>query len=143
MTRVDFYIVRNGGVDAALLFACKLAEKAWTRQHRVRVIARDAGECAAFRQLLWSFRPDSFLPQSGDDDKPVAGAIQIGESAGSDRSDFDVLINLGREIESGFSRYRRVAEIVCQENDWLRASRDRYKFYRDRGHPLDRHEVSA
>ncbi len=143
MTRVDFYIVRNGGIDAALLFACKLAEKAWARQHRIRVIARDTGECAQFSELLWRFRPDSFLPQISDGDNTVDGAIQIGETAGADHSDFDVLINLGRDIESGFSRYQRVAEIVCQDTGWLHASRDRYKYYRDRGHPLNRHEVSA
>ncbi len=143
MTKVDFYIVRNGGADAAVLYACRLAEKAWLRGHGVRIVTRSAAETDAVSAALWAFRADSFLPNIRDTDKPLAGAVQYGEDPAAATSQFDVLVNLGRDIDSSFSRYKRVAEIVCQDSDWLTASRDRYRFYRDRGHPLERHEVSA
>lgn len=143
MTQVDFYIVGNGGIDAALLFASRLAQKAWARGHGVRLVARDDTERQQLRDTLWQFDPESFLPHCDDSEKCIAHAVQTGTDAAAAHSQFDVLINLGREVESGFSRYHRVAEIVCQDSDWLQASRDRYRFYRDRGHPLNRHEVSA
>ena len=52
-----------------------------------------------------------------------------------------MLINLGAAIPEFFSRFERVAEIVLNDPESLRASRARWSFYKDRGYPLEHHDM--
>lgn len=139
MTQVDFHILQNGGVDQALLYACQLTEKAYLQGHRVYLHSRDSEQQAGLDELLWTFRADSFIPhaalEQAQDEKVVLGH---GEQPGDSN---DVLINLDTEMPEFFSRFQRVIEIVCQEDEWLKAARRRYKFYNDRGYPLRKHDI--
>jgi len=40
-----------------------------------------------------------------------------------------------------FSRFERVAEVVTQEPDHLEALRAAWRFYKDRGYPLQKYDV--
>jgi DNA polymerase-3 subunit chi len=51
------------------------------------------------------------------------------------------MINLAAEVPEFFSRYRRVAEVVDGDATRRAQSRDRYRFYRDRGYTLNTHQV--
>ena len=42
-----------------------------------------------------------------------------------------------------FIRFKRVAELVNQEPQRLQALRDSYRFYRDRGYPLEQHKLGG
>lgn len=141
MTQVDFYVLASGGEDAALEYACRLAEKAWRMGHRIYLYAPDEQRAARLDELLWSFRPDSFLPHARADRAADDETVVIGGGDDPGRHN-DVLINLAPEIPDFFSRFHRVAEIVCQDPAWLASSRHRYKFYSDRGYPLVKHDVS-
>jgi DNA polymerase-3 subunit chi len=52
-----------------------------------------------------------------------------------------VLINLAAEVPEFFSRYERVAEVVDADAVRREQSRERYRFYRDRGYKLNTHQV--
>ena len=54
---------------------------------------------------------------------------------------WDVLINLAADVPEFFSRYERVAEVVDANALRREQSRERYRFYRDRGYKLDTHQV--
>ena len=54
-----------------------------------------------------------------------------------------LLVNLDREQPDFFSRFERMIEVVENEDDDLEAGRRRWKFYKDRGYPLGRHDLAA
>ena len=58
-------------------------------------------------------------------------------------SEHDVLINLAPEVPNFFSRFARLAEPLDQEPGIREAGRERYRFYRDRGYPLESHQIGG
>ena len=48
-----------------------------------------------------------------------------------------LLINLGQEIPSWFSRFERLSEIVIQEPGILKNTREHFSFFRERGYPIE------
>ena len=51
------------------------------------------------------------------------------------------MINLSGVVPDFFSRFERVAEIVPFEDTRRASARDNYKFYKDRGYPLNYHRM--
>jgi DNA polymerase-3 subunit chi len=139
MTRVDFYILPQPDDDARWQFACRLVDKAWRLGNRLLVHTANGTIGQKLDELLWSYRPDSFLPHAilpASQLSPVH--IGWGDNSGSHH---DLLINLGDSIPGFFSRFERVAEIVCQQPAQLATSRERYRFYRERGYELQIHDM--
>ncbi|HQQ62810.1 MAG TPA: DNA polymerase III subunit chi [Pseudomonadales bacterium] len=139
MTRVDFYILPQADESARLQYVCRLADKAWQLGNRILIhtVSNDAAQ--QMDRALWTFRPDSFVPHD------VLPAMQLspvhigsGEDSGGHH---DLLINLGATIPGFFSRFERVAEVVTQEPAQLAQSRERYRFYRERGYALEIHNI--
>ena len=143
MTRVDFYILDDSAETARQHFACRLAEKAWQQGHKVYIHTDDADQSSQLDDLLWAFRDGSFLPHSLDT-SPDADSVDvhIGHSDEPLHHD-EVLINLGREVPLFFSRFRRVAEVVAGDEETKQAGRERFRFYRDRGYPLESHSINT
>lgn len=139
MTRVDFYILPQPDDDARWQFACRLVDKTWRLGNRLLVHTANSTIGQKLDELLWSYRPDSFLPHAilpASQLSPVH--IGWGDNSGSHH---DLLINLGDSIPGFFSRFERVAEIVCQQPEQLATSRERYRFYRERGYELQIHDM--
>ena len=139
MTKVDFYIL-NQDAEAARHYACRLTEKAYRSGREVYIHCENVDAAEALNQLLWTFRDESFIPHSchpGDNNPVLVGC---GEYAGEH---CDVLINTAPEMPAFFSRFQRLAEIVSQDEASLLASRQRYSFYKNRGYPLNTHNISS
>lgn len=141
MTRVDFYILPDAGGRSRDLLACKLAEKAFSEGHRVYLNADSPAHARELDELLWTFRDRSFLPHAleqdaGDEQPPIV----IGCN-GNPETGHDVLINLAAAVPECFSRFARLLEIVNGEASVRDQGRARYKFYRDRGYPLESHQL--
>ena len=139
MTRVGFYVVGDAGQSQRLQVAARLADKAFARGHRIFIHATDRAQAQALDDLLWNFRPASFLPH-GLVGSEHADAIAIGWGQDPD-SHNDLLINLQLEIPAFFSRFQRVAEVVTQDPDSLAALRQSWSFYKDRGYQLEKHDL--
>ena len=92
-------------------------------------------------RLLWTFRQGSFIPHGtlGHCDIAVTPVV-IGHQAEQCKEQ-DVLINLCAEVPTFFSRFERVAEIIDKEPQVISAGRERFRFYRDRGYPLTKHDI--
>ena len=134
MTEVDFYILSQEDAQARQEFACRIADKAF-RQGR-SVYIHTAGEQAgkSLDQLLWSFRPQSFLPhslQGATDSEPVF--IGWGDDPGDHN---DVLINLDLKVPTFVGRFSRVTEVVVQAPEVRDPLRQSAKYYKDRGYPV-------
>ena len=54
-----------------------------------------------------------------------------------------LLINLSHQVPEFFSRFERVTEIVVQSPAVTESTRNNYRFYRDRGYPLESHDLRS
>ena len=144
MTHIDFYITAAKNPDELLSFACRLTEKAYRSHCDIYLHTKSEQQMLALDEKLWSFRANSFLPHSHENsDAPSVikkGNILIAHS-GNVGEHHDVLINLTDKTPEFFSRFDRLAEIVSGTDTAKEKSRQRYKYYRDRGYPLKVHNL--
>lgn len=143
MTRIDFYILEQPHSEARMRFACRLAEKAWQQGNQVYIHTESAEQSRRLDELLWTFRAGSFIPHSQDSDSSADSvAVHIGHTGEPQHHD-QVLINLAAEVPLFFSRFERVAELIDQDEEVRQQGRERFRFYRDRGYPLENHTITA
>jgi DNA polymerase-3 subunit chi len=144
VTQVDFYIVASETEDARLKVACRIVDKANDASQHVFINGCSDGEAKKLDELLWTFSQGSFIPHKivaeGVDAVPPEPVI-IGLRRGPLGERWDLMINLAPDVPEFFSRYRRVAEVVDGDATRRAQSRDRYRFYRDRGYTLNTHQV--
>ncbi len=141
MTLVVFYVVQSAAPGQRLQVAARLADKAFARGHRIFINANDEAQASELDELLWSFRPASFLPH-GLHGQEHSDTIGIGWGQ-EPLNHNDLLINLQLAIPPFFSRFQRVAEVVTQEPASLAALRESWKFYKERGYQLEKHDLQA
>jgi DNA polymerase-3 subunit chi len=142
VTRVDFYILDGANSGDGQRTACRIAEKAYKLGQKIFLHTTSAQSAAALDEYLWTFREGSFIPHALVGSEAAAdSAVIIGQGQEPDPSHRDLLINLGDEVPLFFSRFERVAEIVAGDETTRGQARDRFRFYRDRGYPLNTHEL--
>ena len=141
MTLVGFYVVQTGDQGQRLHVAARLADKAFQAGHKIFINAHDEGQARELDQLLWSFRPSSFLPH-GLEGEEHSENIAIGWGQ-EPKAHNDLLINLNLEIPGFFSRFSRVAEVVTQDPTSLAALRKSWAFYKQRGYQLEKHDLKV
>lgn len=142
MTEVSFYILATEDTAQRELFACRLTEKAFGLGNRVWLQTSDEATAAALDDLLWSFKPTSFVPHAlaaVDSSAPVL----IGHGIAPPPPDMALLINLGNGVPDFFSQFARTAEIVVQTPAIQQATRAHWRFYRDHGCPLQTHHLQG
>lgn len=141
MTRVDFYILKDNAADARQRFVCRLAEKAWQQGNKVYIHTGDPTLSSRIDEMLWTFSQGSFVPHGLDND-PAADEADIHIGHGDEPHHHDeVLINLSSEVPLFFSRFQRVAEIIDGDENQRQQGRERFRFYRERGYPLESHNI--
>ena len=140
--RADFYLIDKDRFRAQpLLLVCELARKAYAASQPLLVLARDSAQAEALDDLLWSFDPDEYLPHQiagmdeDDDEAPILIATQ----------DMDVparplLLNLRDDPPAG--RFERVLEVVSQDEEQMRAGRDRFRRYKQLGYEVRHHVIT-
>lgn len=138
MTDIDFYILSAQEPQQRLDFACRLVEKAYRSRCKVYIHLDNDAEAKAFDDLLWNYRENSFIPHGlvGSDDLEENCPVYIG-SGDQQAPHFDVLLNLATDIPATFARHKRLLEIVIQQDAVLAATRLHYKFYKERGYPIN------
>ena len=141
MTQVDFYVLDERATGNRFTLACRLSEKIYHQGRRIYIHTASDEETRHMDRLLWTFRQGSFIPHgtSGQCDPAVTPVI-IGhqDDAGDEH---DVLVNLSPAVPGFFSRFERVAELIDKEPQVVSAGRERFRFYRDRGYPLNKHDI--
>ena len=144
MTQVDFYILGSDSDEARLRLACKIVDKATQLDHHVFVHSTSEEEARKLDELLWTFSQGSFIPHRvlrEEPSEPPLESVLIGFSAMPVPGRWDVLVNLAPDVPEFFSRYERVAEVVDGNAERREKSRERYRYYRDRGYKLNTHQV--
>lgn len=110
--------------------------QAWQRRERVlvHVPAPDAAE--RLDRLLWTQPQLSFVPHCAID-HPLAAETPILFTRGLEQLPHeDCLLNLSNDLPTVFSRFSRLVEIVSRDDAVRLPARERYRFYRERGYPI-------
>lgn len=139
MTRIDFH----HDVPDKLATACRLIAQAWQSGKTVLVYAPDGATAARLDRQLWAFQALSFVPHCGAD-SDLAPQTPVVISATLDvPGQNQVLVNLDGDLPPGFGRFEQLIEIVGTDEADKGPARARFKFYRERGYPLEAHRSSA
>lgn len=141
MPRVDFYILPGEASTARDLLSCRLAEKACKMGHKVYLHTDSEAHARQLDELLWTFRPGSFLPHALLRDRPPAPPMILIGSGDTEPPVSDVLINLAAAVPPFFDRFERIAEIVDQAPAVKQAGRERFRYYRERGCEPESHKM--
>lgn len=151
MTRVDFYILNTSDAAARIELVCKLIDKASMRGQRVFVHSDDLELLKSLDQSLWQFRPERFIAHRlienqsstnqlvAEDTEDELEAVTLSNAAPA-RNDA-ILINLSSSVPVFFSRFERTLEVVDQQDSIRLEGRSRYRFYQERGYPLQHHNL--
>lgn len=141
--RVDFYLLNTSEPQDKWVFACRLLEKAYLRGHQVFVYCNDQQDAENLDELLWTFKEDSFIPHhlQGEGPEPPP-AVQIGYGQ-EPRGFREILINLANTIPPFYSRFKRVIEIVANEETAKQLSRLHYREYRANACELQTHTIDT
>ncbi|MCC5792474.1 MAG: DNA polymerase III subunit chi [Legionellaceae bacterium] len=140
--RVDFYLLSSDQAADRWHFACQLIEKAWLKGNRVYVHCENKQHAESLDELLWTFRPDSFVPHhlQGEGPEPPP-PVQLGYQH-EPRGFSDVLVNLDSSIPPFTQRFQRVVEIISQESSLRESARQHYRQYRSWQCELHTHTIT-
>ena len=138
MTQITFL---HGALDRLKAIAAWLAQAgAEGRPVLVYVPAAERGE--QLDRLLWTFPATGFTPHCRTDDK-LAAETPIVLASELDHPLHDkCLLNLSDEIPPGFSRFQQLIEIVSGDDADRLPGRERFRFYRERGYPMEALDIS-
>lgn len=144
MTRVDFYLL-SGASGNTVAAVCRLCEKAVAAGKRLYLHAPDAGLADELDGALWSFKQGGFIAHERNNGSRIEepqppvliGAIE------PPATHHEVLINLGEDVPGWFSSFERVLEVVPDSEPLKTKSRERFRWYRDRGYELKTFEQTA
>ncbi|MFD2113030.1 DNA polymerase III subunit chi [Thiorhodococcus fuscus] len=141
MPQIDFYSLKPTSRGDRFQVACRLAERIRAQNLRLLIHCPDRDEARHLDRLLWTYREDSFLPHglAGKVDQELT-PILIAED-GRPETETQVLLNLGREVPGFFTRFDRVCDLVDLDPTLRAAGRERFRYYRDQGHPLRHHQI--
>lgn len=139
MTRISFF---HGAADRLQAAADWLARGSGP-QRRVVVYAPRAEDLDRLDKMLWINPATGFVPHCRST-SPLAPetSITLAESLDDTPHD-DCLLNLSHQVPPGFSRFEHLVEIVSTAEDDRLQGRERFRFYRERGYPLDAHDVAG
>lgn len=140
MTEITFHF----NVPDKLRYTCRLLRKA-RLSGAALVVTGEAGFLQALDGALWNLPPQEFMAHGTDTSppavrrhSPVVLCAQVGEVP-----HHHVLVNLGLDVPTGFSRFERLNEIIgLDEHDRIQG-RLRWRYYADRGYTLRRHDLAG
>jgi len=138
MTRVDFHF----NTPDKLAYACRLIRKILRSGGRSVVFA-DRETIGRLDQALWTFSELDFIPHVRAGDPLAAQTPVVLCSDAVETPHWDVLVNLAPATPPFFSRFERLIELVGTDAEDRARARDRWRFYKDRGYPLESHDLAA
>lgn len=138
MTRIDFYFE----AEDKLQVACRLSAKAAQQKLRVLIYVADDAQAQKIDKMLWTWKPTGFVPHCMTR-SPLAAETQVLITRDPEDTPHDeVLLNLHSAWPPAFSRFHRLVEIVGSDEQDREAARGRFRFYRDRGYQIAKHDLS-
>ncbi len=142
MTQVDFYVLAGKSQLEQMQFACQLLAKAQQKNNRVFIHTDSEALAKQMDDLIWTYKPLSFLPHSLEQDPSAPANSPVSISwQGNPGLHHDIMINLSKQIPPFFSRFARYIGVVVQDDSILAATRQHYRFLKDRGYQITTHDM--
>jgi DNA polymerase-3 subunit chi len=139
MTQISFF---HGARDRLQAVAAWLG-RAGNERRKVLVYVPAGENSEQLDRLLWTHQATGFTPHCRANDK-LAAETPIILAAELDTPPHDgCLLNLSDEIPPGFSRFQQLIEIISVNDGDRLPGRERFRFYRERGYPLENHDISG
>jgi DNA polymerase-3 subunit chi len=141
VAEVSFYILPTESLEDRYLFACKLIEKAYRSGSFCYVLTDDAEQSRTIDDLLWTFRPGSFIPHQIYTGEPpeLEKVILIGSLAAPEHWQ-KILFNLSSRYPDLGAQTERVLEILDNSETTKEAGRKRYRQYQQSGMTVTTHK---
>lgn len=139
---ITFYVLADTDPGRRLHTACRLIEKAFQQKHQIYVQAGSRAEAEQLDELLWNFKPESFIPHHLVDEGPTPPPpVRIGW-AGIPPEARDLVVNLGSEAVPDPRRFRRLIEIVGGDEALREPARQHWRQYKQQGYVVTAHNLS-
>jgi DNA polymerase III subunit chi len=141
MTRIDFYTLEPDSSGDRFILTCRLVERIRATEARILIHCPDPEQARHLDRLLWTFSEDSFLPHGlvGKIDHDLTPVLISGD--GTPENEDQVLVNLAADVPLFFGRFERLCEPIDHDPAIRLAGRERFRYYRDRGYPLEHHPI--
>ena len=139
MTRISFF---HGAHDRLQAIAAWLG-RAGSEGRQVLVYVPVGEHSQQLDRLLWTNPATGFVPHCRAHDKLAAETPIILASELDTPPHDGCLLNLSDEIPPGFSRFQQLIEIISVEDEDRLPGRERFRFYRERGYPLENRDISG
>lgn len=139
MTKITFL---HGARDRLQAVAAWL-ERASGEGRRVLVYVPAGDRRDHLDRLLWTQPATGFTPHCRAENDLAAETPIVFASELDHPLHDECLLNLSDEVPSGFSRFEELIEIVSIEDADRLPGRERFRFYRERGYPLDNRDISG
>lgn len=151
MTQVDFYILSDNSNRHIDDMICRLCEKAIDQNLSVLIYAQNPIQAKSLDDYLWTYRADSFLvhqiiPLEQDTEisppqKNFNYPIVITTNDSIPRDYHQLLINASDKQPNFHQQFERIAEMIGKDSQSKQLARDRYRFYRELGYSLNKHDL--
>jgi len=129
-----FYLLPQDTEESRLIHAARLTEKAWQQGDHVGLFCDSEAQAQTLDDLLWSFRPDAFIPHQvlGDSADAVRDRVAIFWHEPSP-DDWQTLIVLSRRLPPCSDQFPRLALIANSDPDTLQQARGHYRQLKELG----------
>lgn len=141
MTRVDFYVLPTAARQETLRWVCRLVEKAFKEGYKILLRPRDPIEGKQLEELLWTFRPGSFIPHAWLEQapsEPPCLRVWLGQELPA-TFEVDLVINLADDPPLRWESVSRIAEVIDQGH--VETGRRRYRLYQRKDAELHTHKM--
>lgn len=143
LPKIDFYILNEVSLESAYAFVCRLIDKAYQQHHRIYLNTNSNEEANLLDDMLWTFRDTSFIPHARigitvDHEVPP---VQIGFDQHPHGQE-DILVNITTTVPFFFNHFKRVIEIVPQDQKSKEYAREKYRTYKEKGCELITHDLT-
>ena len=137
MTSIDFHVWPEETRRQHDVRVCELVERTWQAGREVYIHCLDEDMAQSLDELLWTFHDTSFVPHAlAGTQASTRVKVVLGTSATAPAG-MDTLINLHVEVPEFFSQFEQVFETTGHDPHTRQLARERYRFYKDRGYPLN------
>ena len=134
MTEIIFVEVTANRME---MRACEIAEENYAQGRKLQIIALDQEQAERLDDLLWTFKPDSFVPHGlwvgslDEPDQPVVITIRKEQLQG-----MDSLLMMGYSEVDLVSRFSHAVHLVVDTEERLDSSRRYWTLLKDAGFSL-------
>ena len=141
--QVEFYVLQGADETDRLKFACRIAAKAFHQGMQVYLQTENSVQEQNLDELLWTYSASSFLPHKVfRDGEKIDVPILIGDVDPPDSWN-QFLISLTDQVPAQAYRFKRIADLIGDDEKQKQVGRDRFRTYRNNGIEPNTHKMNA